>query len=403
MTRFDLMLSLASVVAVVATLYGMASVWIVTRRGRRRVSDSMPPVTILKPLKGRDEGLESNLRSFFELDYPTYQLVFGVAEATDPAIETVRQLMREYPGRDAELVIGAPAFGLNPKVENLAAMDRYRRHDLLLISDSNVRVRPSYLRETVAYLDEPGVGLVTNLFVGTEERRTGAVLENLQLNGFVAGGVAGAWLLGATCVVGKSMLMPARVLAAAGGWLGVRNMLAEDQVLAVRVRKAGYRIGLSQHVIENVNRDRDLRWFLNRHSRWFKIRRRMAPVVYLIEPLTSPGMVGVAWLLTGQTQGAWVAGAGLIGLSLLRDGAQTWRLRGSWPGWRQLALSPVKDLFLLPVWLDALVNPRVNWRGNRLVIGRLTRLHRTLGRGSLRNRARSRRRQRGQRPPAQEG
>ena len=151
-------------------------------------SDYTPPVTIFKPLKGLDEELELNLRSFFQLDYPCYQLLFCVADANDPAIEVVQKLQREFPGHDSQLIVGCPAFGLNPKVESLAAMDRHRKHDVILISDSNVRVRPSYLRETACYLAEPGVGLVTNLFAGVGEVHASAVLENLQLNGFIAGG-----------------------------------------------------------------------------------------------------------------------------------------------------------------------------------------------------------------------
>ena len=108
------------------------------------------------------------------------------------------------------------------------------------------------------------------------EVHASAVLENLQLNGFIAGGVAGAAVCRATCVVGKSMLMPVRALEAIGGFAAIRNVLAEDQVIGVRVRKAGYSIRLSHHVIENVNRQRSFRWFLNRHSRWYKIRRQMA-------------------------------------------------------------------------------------------------------------------------------
>jgi len=194
-----------------------------------------------------DEGLEENLRTFFQLDYPVTQLLFGVADPKDPAIPIVEKLLAEFPKQDARLVVGTPAFGLNPKVENLAAMQRYRRHDVILISDSNVRVAPSYLRETACYLADPRVGLVTNVFTGVGEHQLGATLENLQLNGFVAGNVAMASTIGVTCVVGKSMLMPEKVLDQIGGFAGVRNLLAEDQAIGLRVRKAGYAIEPSCH------------------------------------------------------------------------------------------------------------------------------------------------------------
>ena len=158
----------------------------------RNLPEHTPPVSIFKPLKGLDEDLEQNLRGFFRFDYPCYQLLFCVADHDDPAIDVVRKLMSEHPDRDSQLVIGCPAFGLNPKVESLAAMDRHRKHDVILISDSNVRARPSYLRETVCYLADPGVGLVSNLFTGVGEVHPGAAMENLHLNGFIAGGVAAA-------------------------------------------------------------------------------------------------------------------------------------------------------------------------------------------------------------------
>lgn len=369
----NLLLGLVAISAIATTLFGLVSLFWVTRR-RRGLPDYTPPVTILKPLKGEDEGLEANLRSFFQLDYPTFQLLFCVAEPDDPAIGVVNRLLAEFPGHDAQLIVGCPVFGLNPKVESLAAMLRYRRHETILISDSNVRVRPSYLRETACYLAEPGVGLVTNLFVGVGESQTGAILENLHLNGFIAGGIAAAAVLRITCVVGKSMLMPVRVLEAIGGFAGVRNLLAEDQVIGMRVRKAGYSIRVSHHVIENVNQSRGFRWFLNRHSRWYKIRRQLALSAFVCEPTANLATIGLVWALSGVNGIAWGGLLVLVGLGMFRDAVQTFRLRGSFPKIRHLLLSPVKDLFLLPVWFDALVNQRVQWRGHRFLVGRFTRL-----------------------------
>jgi ceramide glucosyltransferase len=200
------------------------------------------------------------------------------------------------------------------------------------------------------------------------------VLENLHLNGFIAGGVATASLLRITCVVGKSMLLPVKVLEAIGGFASVRNLLAEDQVIGMRVRKAGYSIRLSHHVIENVNQARGFSWFLNRHSRWYKIRRRLALPAFVIEPSGNLATIGLVWALSGEAGIAWGGLVVLFGLSLVRDAVQTRWLRGSFPRLRHLPLSLAKDLFLLPVWFDALVNDRVHWRGHRFRVGRFTRL-----------------------------
>lgn len=373
MFNANLLLALVAAVAVTTTILScVALLW--ATRDRRNLPDHTPPVTIYKPLKGVDEGLEENLRGFFRLDYPTYQLLFCVAGGDDPAIETVERLLREFPEHDARLIVGCPVFGLNPKVESLAAMDRYRKHGVILISDSNVRVRPSYLRETACYLAEPGVGLVSNLFAGVGEAQTGAILENLQLNGFIAGGVALASALRVTCVVGKSMLIPVHALEAIGGFASVRNLLAEDQVIGVRIRKAGYSLRLSHHVIENINQTRGFTWFLNRHSRWYKIRRQLALPAFLIEPTANLATIGLVWALSGESGIAWGGLVLLVGLGMARDAFQTRWLRGSFPKLRHLMLSPVKDLLLLPVWFDALVNKRIQWRGHRFLVGRYTRL-----------------------------
>ena len=391
----NLLLGIVAIVAVATTLFAMGSLFWVTRR-RRGLADYTPPVTIYKPLKGLDEGLEENLRSFFRLDYPTYQLLFCVADLDDPAIPLVQALIREYPDHDARLIVGCPAFGLNPKVESLAAMERHRKHDTILISDSNVRVRPDYLRETACYLADPGVGLVTNLFAGVGEEHSGAALENLQLNGIIAGGVAAAANLGITCVVGKSMLLPVRVLEAIGGFASVRNLLAEDQAMGIRVRKAGYSIRLSHHVIDNVNQHRSFRWFLNRHSRWYKIRRRLALPTFLIEPAFNLVVVGMVWALSGESGLAWGGLLVLVGLGVIRDAAQAKRLRGSFPRLKHLALSPMKDLFLLPVWFDALINRRIHWRGHKFLVGNFTRLRSARVPLSVRRRVRRVRRLRSQ-------
>lgn len=370
----DLLLVAAAIIAVTATLTSSACLFWVLRRRPGLPTDYTPPITIFKPLKGLDEGLQDNLASFFALDYPAYQLIFCVAEASDPAAKVVSRLIADHPDHDARLVIGCPPFGRNPKVESLAAMEPYRRHQIVLISDSNIRARPEYLRETVCHLADPSVGMVTNLFAGVGEEHPAAAMENLQINGYIAGGMAMASMLRVTCVVGKSMMLRGSVLQAIGGFASVRNLLAEDQAMGMLVRKAGYSIRLSHHVVENVNQRRGFTWFLNRHSRWFKIRRRLALPAFVAEPLANLATIGLVWAFSAESSFAWGGMLGLFGLEMARDAVQTRRLRGTFPKLRHLVFSPIKDLMLLPLWFDALLNTHVQWRGHRFHVGRLTRL-----------------------------
>ena len=255
----NLVLGLVAIVAVSSTLLSMMALVWVTRRGRgKRLPVHTPPVTIFKPLKGLDEELEENLRAFSGSITRSISCSSALPRRRSghcrrPEADGRVSRSRRPTGR------GCPAFGLNPKVENLASMDRFRKHDVILISDSNVRVRPSYLRETACYLAEPGVGLVTNLFAGVGEsalrrdhgepaaqwlhrRRHGAGLGS-------AGDLRGRQV---DADAGQGPRGGRRVCP-------VRNLLAEDQVIGVLVRKAGYSIRLRHHVIDNVNRRRGFR------------------------------------------------------------------------------------------------------------------------------------------------
>jgi ceramide glucosyltransferase len=170
------------------------------------------------------------------------------------------------------------------------------------------------------------------------------------------------------------MLMPVQALAATGGFAAVRNLLGEDQAIGLRMRRAGYSIRLSHHVIGNISRGRNLKAFLARQSRWNKVRRGMAPVLFLAEPVTNLATVGLVWAFSGESGIAWGGFLLLVGLGLIRDALQTRRLRGSFPRLRHLLLSPAKDILLLPIWFDAVFNRRVIWRGHRFLVGRMTRL-----------------------------
>ena len=170
------------------------------------------------------------------------------------------------------------------------------------------------------------------------------------------------------------MLMPVAALEAIGGFAAVRNLLAEDQAIGVRVRQAGYSIRLSHHVIDNVNSRRSFQWFLNRHSRWYKIRRQMALPAFLAEPAANLATVGLVWAFSGESGIAWGGLLVLVGLGMVRDAVQTRWLRGSFPKLRHLLYSPAKDILLLSVWFDAIFNRRVRWRGHSFLVGRMTRL-----------------------------
>jgi ceramide glucosyltransferase len=239
-------LVLLAPISLAITLIAHLTAFLLLSPSRKRRIGPTPPITVLKPLKGAEDGLYDNLASLARQDYPDYEILIGADDPLDPALEVARQVQADHPEARIHLCAGSRHLGLNPKVNLLAALSDRAEHDHLLISDSNVRVEPGYLRDTAAELADPAVGLVTNVLVGEDADRLGGVLECLHLNSFVASAASFARVVGRrVCVIGKSMLFRKRDLDRLGGFWAVRNVLAEDYVIGRSFELAGYKVALS--------------------------------------------------------------------------------------------------------------------------------------------------------------
>jgi ceramide glucosyltransferase len=346
------------------------------RKRARRAATELPPISILKPLCGVDEGLYENLSSFARQDYPCFELILGLADAHDPALAVVSRLRAEYPHVAIRLVVHDERDPVaNPKVLTLLHAMRIARYDHVLVSDSNVRVNPDYLASIGAEMCDPEVGLVSNLIVASGEESLGARCENLHLNTFVAGGVCVADVSDRPCVVGKSMLMRRHQLDRLGGFESLRRVLAEDYLLGRRYRAAGYRVVLSRHPVFTEIRQLSFSRFVSRHLRWAQLRRWCAFGPFCYEPLlySTPWLTAPLFVQEPFAEASWACAAAILA-RIGSDGLLARHVSGRWPALGTLAMIPVKDTVLLGVWMVALCRRSVHWRGHTLRLGPGTRL-----------------------------
>lgn len=334
-----------------------------------------PPVSILKPLKGVDADLKENLRSIFRLDYPAFEVILGTEEANDPALAVAQRVAAEFPHVRSLVVTGAVPAGFNPKVNNLSNLLPRASHPLALISDSNIRVPADYLRDLVAHRTRAGGGLVWSLFRGVNGRGVGGMLESLQLNVAVMGGVSALMgLLKIPCAVGKSMLIHREELESIGGLRFLGQFLAEDQICAEELARTGRPVTVTGHLIDNVLGRRTFKDFAGRHLRWARLRRRVNFAGFLGEALLNPTFVAVIALLALRTgDAAIVAGLSLAAMTIVNSSTE--RLLGvRRPGWAypllELALSSARGV----LWFAAIGSGTVNWRGNILALGPRSRI-----------------------------
>lgn len=336
-----------------------------SRRAPRRPLDRAASITIFKPLAGADDELAANLKSFAALDYPCFEILIGVASMEDPAYEVARDFVRQNKQVHARIVLTDPHAAQNPKVAQLLGLAREARGELFVISDSNVRVPHDYLWSLLSEISRPGVGLVTSLFAGNGEASLGAALENLQLATVVAPAVVLTTVLtNRPVTIGKSMAMWKRDLDAIGGFPVFRDVLAEDHVLGDHFKAAGFSLRTSLVAIENRNTECSTRRTLERHARWAKIRRSLAPRAFLLEPLASPLVVTFFLFLIAPSHTLFFFVAASAALQSIFAFASIRFLRGKSLAIRYAPLEVARTFAIFGCWFWALVSDRVVWRGH---------------------------------------
>jgi ceramide glucosyltransferase len=366
---------IGAVGAVSSIVYYLICLWSATRflhqteaaNRSARTTEPTSPVSLLKPFKGTDPGMYESLRSHCLQNYPEYEIIFGVSESDDPAIELITHLKEEFPERNIRLIYCEKVLGANVKVSNLAQMLPMARSGVLVINDSDIRVAPDYLQQVVPPLTDPKVGLVTCLYRGIAAPTLGSKLESLGISTDFAPGVLTARSLeNIRFGLGSTLAFRRSDLAKIGGFEALVDYLADDYQLGSRIAALGLEVKLSEVVVETYLPAYDLRGFIAHQLRWGRTIRDSRPWGYvgllftfglpwaLLALIASQGAIW-SWALLGATGIIRFCMALVVGRGVLRDRQVT----------RWMGLIPLRDCIAALVWLASFVGHTIDWRGKR--------------------------------------
>jgi ceramide glucosyltransferase len=333
-------------------------------------ADFTPPVSILKPIRGLDRETYENYASFCGQDYPEFEILFGVSDANDPAIPVIERVIHDFPSRSIRLLIGSDPIGASDKVNKMSRMAREARHEILLVSDSDVRVEPEFLRAVAEPFRDPNAGGVTCLYRGVAGDCFAAVLEALGNSADFGPGVLVANLFGdLDFMLGAVMATTKKQLAAIGGFESLADYFCDDYELGNRIAASGRRVVLSGTPVSIVYPREKLGQAFRHQLRWNLSIRYSRPWGHF-------GLLfsqGLPWAILGAAIAPSAAIAGgylgtyLVLRCLLAFVAGAWGMQDETVRlhWRLL---PLRDLFGFAVWVASFFPQRIHWRDREFYV-----------------------------------
>jgi len=341
---------------------------------RTTPTSSLPPVTIFKPLHGMEEQLAANLESFFQQDYPDYEVILGVRDMENPAARVAEEVRGRYPHIPSKMILSGPPTWPNAKVYSLEKMIAASSRSYFIISDSDVRVAPDFLRNTIPPLLDPQVGLVTCMYRGIPASDFWSWLEALGLSVEMSSGVMVADMMeGMRFALGPAMAVRRDAIDAIGGIGAVADYYSDDFELGNRIWAKGYDVVLSHHIVRNVLTSRPPLRTFGDQLRWMKSTRYSRPAGHAGSGFTYAVPFGVLGLIAGAALGNWQLGVGLFALAgvnrMIQSIAVGWGVardpRAIWLCW----LYPVRDFFGFVAWLLSYTSRDFYWRGETYRFG----------------------------------
>jgi ceramide glucosyltransferase len=343
-----------------------------SRERARTIPDFTPPVSILKAVRGTDFATFENYASFCRQNYPEYEIIFALNDAEDSAASIIGRLIEEFPEQNVRVLVGAEDLGANRKVNKLARMAHEARHEILALSDGDVRVSANYLREVVAPFASKQIGAVTSFYAGIVQNNLGAELEALgAASDFFAGVLMADWMEGIHFALGASIVTTKSWLAKIGGFASIADMLADDYELGKRIADAGGTVRLSREIVWTMYPAQTLRGFWDHQTRWARTVRLCRPFSYfgLIFTHGLPWAVLAFFIAPTVLIGASFLAAYFILRLLVAWTVGVWGLHDDTVR-RKPWLIPLRDAANFVVWVAGLFGDRVVWGGVQYAIHR---------------------------------
>lgn len=338
---------------------------------RPATSSARPPATIIKPVCGREADHYENLRSFCDQDYPVYQVVFVARSGEDPSIPVIERIIAELPQHDISLVVDPAVHGANRKVSNLINAFPAVKHEVLVISDADMRVGRGYLAAVMASFADPRVGAATCLYRGAPKDGIASELAALSINEWFLPSVLVSGMLDEiSFCFGSTMAIRRDILVKAGGFGALADVLADDYMIGQYAQKMGYRVALCSYVVDNVVHEPSLPNLMRHELRWARTIRALRPDGYRFSFLMNTISVAIiAAAINHLTLGILSLTVALIGIAFgLRIALHQMMVRTLNAPRSPLWMIPLRDILSFVVWLTAYFGRGVRWRGAKLAI-----------------------------------
>lgn len=341
---------------------------------RRQAPIALQPVTILKPLCGDEPRLYENLKTFCIQDYPLFQLVFGVRNFADPAVHAVNRLKAEFPALDIRLVVNDALHGTNNKVSNLINMMADATHEILVLADSDMIVRPDYLRVVVGTLQTPGTGLATCLYTGDPMPDCFSAIGAAGINFWFLPSAAVSKLLGGKIgCYGATIAIRRETLDTIGGFAALKDQLADDYALGALVRASGLNVIVAPYFPATLVDERNRQTLLAHELRWARTIRNTEPVGYAGSAVTHPIPFALLAAALGSVAGLpWPVVLGTLAIAaacrVFLVGHVSRAFQVAFPAWWVLLIRDVLSLLIL---VTAYLGRSVSWRNSAFRVDRV--------------------------------